>query len=297
MKAHLEVQIATYGGAGLQRLVTVAFLPRVEGVRYLVSCQGFMHQRDLDKAVPDELVCRPDIVVQWCAGKGVSLNRNTMLRCLFGERPHDKLTGEAWPVPVAVLFGDDDLKYNGESLRQLREYFVQHTDIDAATCQVKGGGDRVYGLLASAKALARLWWRFKYTPSCTISLRPECLCITTNVERHITAQTSTHAIAQAERPLILFPENMGVGTAYATAGEEDVFMCRLLRKGVKIRPTGLLLGAHLHSTTNERKADVPRLRAITMALKTVYPYTWPLFWIKACLRFRKVLPWRVAKPT
>ena len=92
----LEVLISTLGRDGIERVAKMV-LPRVDGVRYLVSWQK------PDGDIPQSLV-RPDMSVYRTSSMGISSNRN-----------------DAFDASTArlLLIADDDLIYTEEGLQSV----------------------------------------------------------------------------------------------------------------------------------------------------------------------------------
>lgn len=110
----LEVLIATYGQAGIDRLADMK-LPHVPDVRYLVSCQYAYSQPD----IPSSLI-REDIRIIFSHTRGLSVNRNNLLQ--NASAPY-------------CLIADDDLDFIGEGLQKVIEIFDHSPDISVISLQ------------------------------------------------------------------------------------------------------------------------------------------------------------------
>ncbi len=118
----LDIAISTYRPDGIRRLARCN-LPRIEGVRYVVSWQ--QHE---DAPLPRELV-REDVEVHRFDRAGQSLNRNNAF---------DHCTAE-W-----VMVSDDDLVYREEGIRELMESLARSPEVDFATFRSEREGAPKY---------------------------------------------------------------------------------------------------------------------------------------------------------
>lgn len=107
----LDIAISTYRPDGIRRLARCT-LPRIEGVRYVVSWQ--QHE---DAPIPRELM-RDDVEVHRFDRTGQSLNRNNAF---------DYCTAE-W-----IMVSDDDLIFREDGLRELMESLGRSPEVDFAT--------------------------------------------------------------------------------------------------------------------------------------------------------------------
>ena len=121
----LQVLIATYG----RRIESVdpAWLPRVDGVEYVVTCQN-PDGLGLDTSRLDS---REDVEIYYFADKGVSRNRNHGL---------DVATAEY------ILISDDDITYDARALAELIATFDADDDIDIVTTRSVTPEAHVYPL-------------------------------------------------------------------------------------------------------------------------------------------------------
>jgi hypothetical protein len=108
----LQVLIATYGQEGLLRIARM-FHPVIDGVEYLVSCQGAPEPIPL----PEKLR-RPDFKVEFSPTSGAAHNRNLLL---------DRLTADYG------LLSDDDISYSEEGLKGIIDILDENPDLDIAT--------------------------------------------------------------------------------------------------------------------------------------------------------------------
>lgn len=123
MALTLDVAISTYMPSGIQRVAAMN-LPRVEGVRYIVSWQE--HQNE---PIPQEIAERSDIEVYRFDNRGLSLNRNNAISKCKGD---------------IILFADDDVKYTAHGLNFVRHTFEQNPHVDVATFKSTDNLERNY---------------------------------------------------------------------------------------------------------------------------------------------------------
>lgn len=119
----LDVLIATHTPAGILR-VEAMDLPRVEGVRYVVSWQG--HE---GVPVPQRLAAREDVEIRRTDSHGLSNNRN----CAIDHARAD-----------IILFADDDIAYTPGGLQAVRKVFEADPALDMATFRHQGPVPKSY---------------------------------------------------------------------------------------------------------------------------------------------------------
>lgn len=112
----LDVLIVTHGDDGLMRVVEMN-LPEIAGVHYIVTWQT----SDC-KGIPDALV-RPDVEIHRNATIGSSINRNAGID--LARAPY-------------CLIGDNDLRYNVDSLQAVIDIFDSNPGLDVATFRHSG---------------------------------------------------------------------------------------------------------------------------------------------------------------
>ena len=117
----LEVLICTYGKDGLNRVAKMN-LPKVEGVRYLISLQT----NESHTPLLDELI-RKDISISTTNSTGLSNNRNNSI---------DNATGDI------CLIADDDLSYTAEQLQSIISVFKQNQHLDIALFRHSGNNNK-----------------------------------------------------------------------------------------------------------------------------------------------------------
>ncbi len=120
----LEVQISTFGVAGLRRVAKMK-LPEVEGVRYLVSLQN----PDGDAIEVPQALKRGDVEILEHADRGLSVNRN------FGIEHSNS---------DVILIADDDLDYTFEGLNFVKAVFENDPTLDFATFRHDGDDGKMF---------------------------------------------------------------------------------------------------------------------------------------------------------
>lgn len=121
----LDVMIATIRPDGIERVARM-YLPRVEGVHYVVAWQ-----MPGGAKVPESLASRDDVSVHPHDSVGLARNRNHALAC---TRPEAEIG----------LVADDDLTYTEEGLRKVISAFETHPEIDLALFKYDGATAKVY---------------------------------------------------------------------------------------------------------------------------------------------------------
>lgn len=119
--AKLQVLISTHGADGLEKVARQE-LPRLDGVEYIVSCQGGF------PAIPSQL-SRPDVRVIFTPTAGLSRNRNEALR--HATAPY-------------ALIADNDLRFYPEGLLAIIDAFDRNPDIDIAAFRIDTPTPRTY---------------------------------------------------------------------------------------------------------------------------------------------------------
>lgn len=209
----LEVLISTCGPEGLERTAAM-HLPRIEGVRYLVSAQ-----LPVPVQIPAALD-RTDVKVVFTPTRGLSVNRNHALAHATGD---------------VLLIADDDLEFDPDGLRQIIKVFEADAFLDFAAFRHTGGDGKWFP--SQGFSFADKEPKGYYLTSFELALR----------------RTSLPSD-------IRFPENMGVGTPCFGAGEENVFMLLMRRRGMNGRFFPITVACHPAFTTGAREATAAVLR-------------------------------------
>lgn len=114
----MDVAIATWQPEGIRR-VEAMNLPRVPGVRYVVSWQ----LPGSDPVIPESLAGRDDVYVCFTDKQGLGANRvNACAHC----------------DAEIILIADDDLIYTPDRLQAIIDTFDRNPDVDLATFQFIG---------------------------------------------------------------------------------------------------------------------------------------------------------------
>lgn len=185
----------------------------MEGVRYVVSMQ---YTEDSFKLlVPEMLTERDDVEVVFLKGRGLSRNRNNAIDAAYAD---------------ILLIADDDEKLSADALLQLRQIYEEDDTIDIALiqiCTLQGEPLKTYpqGRTSFESALKQGY----YPSSLEISLRRDKLSDS-----------------------LRFNTNYGLGSELLSAGEEDVFLCDALRRGLNAVCVPIMIGATEQATTGSR---------------------------------------------
>jgi len=108
----LDLAMATHKPEGIERVASM-MLPRMDGVRYIISWQA--HN---DYPVPSALTSRPDVEIHRFNATGQSLNRNNAI---------DHCTADI------ILHADDDVIYTEYGFSAIINSFQNNPDVDVAT--------------------------------------------------------------------------------------------------------------------------------------------------------------------
>lgn len=120
----LDVLICTFSMQGMERVAEMD-LPRVPGVRYVVSWQT----AGADPSEIPAALLRDDVVVSPVSSVGSSNNRNHAI--------------EVSTAPLC-LTADDDLRYTAEQLLSVIDTFEKNPDIDLASFRYSGPDGKAY---------------------------------------------------------------------------------------------------------------------------------------------------------
>ena len=229
----LQVVICTHGLDGLMRTAAMT-LPQLPRISWLVECQT-----DADAPLPDvpEALRRTDINVRFNHTRGLSANRNLMLRDATAP---------------FVLIADDDLAFHPGGLMQLVEIMQAHPDITLFCFRHDGPGRRRYPrgetpLLAHAL-------RRHYPCSCEIALRVDDV---------------------RERGL-RFNELAGIGAPVLCAGEEDLFVYHLLDSGLRGRFFPITVAIHPALSTYDAVRSPAVWITRGAVFRAIHPRSWLL---------------------
>ncbi len=119
----LDLALVTWRPEGIAR-VAAQQLPRVKGVRYVVSWQDHG-----DAPIPASLEQRDDMDIYRCEEKGISANRNNAISHCTGD---------------IILMADDDITYDADSLIAVIVAFETRPRLDIAMLQFTGTAQKPY---------------------------------------------------------------------------------------------------------------------------------------------------------
>lgn len=249
MKPLLQVLIVAYGPEGIAR-VAEGEHPRMDGVEYVVAWQ---RGGASDEAIPSGIALRQDFRIFPSDTSGISANRNEAFR--HASAP-------------LLLLSDDDLSYTAIHLQNVMDAFQADPDLAIAAFRyVSPQAPRSY-------------------PDHEFNLRqpPKGYFITSF---EIAVNRERILRDDPEESLLRFNESFGIGSHFC-AGEEDLFVDRILQAGLKGRFFPLDVAIHPGPTTGMRRASDPEFIRTKGAVVSV---THPLSWIpRMCvhaLRARK----------
>lgn len=225
IQPRLEVLISTIHAEGLQRVATMR-LPEVDSVRYLVSWQMPGSENGEQVPVPQQLL-RNDVVIYRSDSCGLSRNRNIALG--YASAPY-------------LLIADDDMDYDGESLKKLIDVFESYDTLDVLQLRYSGNGDN------------------RRYPDAVVSLNdgmPKGLSV-----------SSVEIAIRRERvvPTICFNEMFGLGAELFGCAEEQMFMLSARRAGLNCSFYPITIGHHKGVTTGTRNVTDERVIAAEGAL-------------------------------
>lgn len=193
--------------------------PHVEGVRYLVCCQNPEGEDVLPAA--EALHARGDTDVLFFKDRGLSRNRNHSLD--MSAAPY-------------LLIMDDDVKLDASGLEALIRCFDERPDLDFITLRVETGDARPRAFPPAGHNLRKKWRRYSAI-SFEIALRR----------------------SSVEKDGLRFSTLAGIGAPALGCGEEEIFVHRLIKAGLRGEYTGIRLGVHPGATTSERSAVRPEV--------------------------------------
>ncbi len=167
-------------------------LPRIEGVSWVVSMQ-YSDKQYLD-LVPSELKSRPDVVLTYLEGRGLSRNRNNAIEHAKGD---------------ILLMGDDDCLYKKSSLLEIIHFYEMNPSCDIV-------------LFAAANYNGA---PLKYYPSKLTSFQQAFKegFYPASVELSMRRGLGLH-----------FDTRFGLGSPLLCAGEEDVLIHDALKAGYNV---------------------------------------------------------------
>lgn len=225
----LDVMICTLGADGLRRVQAMT-LPRLDGVRYVVSCQD--PNGDAASVDLSDLKARGDIIFSFIKSRGLSRNRNNAMSLARAEY---------------ALIADDDLLYTADQLRAVIDTLDSHHDTDVAAFRYTGHDGNFAKIYPTAEHDLSQDFPHYYITSFEIALRTDSI----------------------RRKGLMFSELVGLGAPYLSAGEEALFVRRCILAGLHCRFYPITIVTHPGPTTATSRAAMPgviRAKGATMRL-------------------------------
>ena len=236
-KADIRVLIAAYGPDALERIASLPH-PRAQGVAYFVSWQ--CHQ---DTPVSRSLAEREDFMIFREESVGLCNNRNALL----------KYAGDG-----IALISDDDLAYASDHFENVRKAFGDNPE-----CHIL------------AFRYASQDYPKRYPGKGFDLKKPEKGYFVTSMEIALNAGLIKREFGSMKT--VEFHPAFGVNGTLFGSGEEDILICRLLRRGFKGRYIPAEICVNTESTTSERTGDTEGFIQTKGAVMTyISPLTWPL---------------------
>ena len=194
-----------------------AVLSPRDGVRWLISWQ---HADAEDTTpLPTALNGRDDVTVIEQQGRGLSRNRNNCLRHATGD---------------ILLIADDDCRYTHDGLQRVVDAFAGRLDLDLATFRMTSRDNT------------------KSYPSCEfdIAKRPKGYYITS-------FEMALRRSTVIDRCRLAFDERFGLGAPRFLCGEEELFVHKAIKSGLRCRFFPLDVVRHDDATTQATRATAP----------------------------------------
>ena len=197
------------------RHVPGMLLPETAGVEYVVSWQ--YTDPDVLATLPPVLRQRTDVTVCPLSGRGLSLNRNNALAHARGE---------------LCVIADDDVRYDADGLRTIRDTMASHPEVDIAQFRVRFyDGTWMKPYAAASYAFRPDDARCLYPSSVELVLRRRAL-----------------------RKGLRFNPLFGLGAPRLAAGEEEILLADAARLGLAIRYFPLCIARTAPGCTGSRFA-------------------------------------------
>lgn len=184
-------------------------------------------------SLPQQLSARSDVEIHFIEGRGLSANRNALL--------------DLASAPL-LMFADDDVTLYADGISAAMCVMAENPDIDGACFQPL---DKPHPYPDVSFVLKARTARRYYAMINEVVFRREAL----------------------KRSGVRFSLLMGIGAPYLQSGEDDLFICRVLRKGLHIRYFPIVTYNHLHASTGYRTQTPGVLRSRGAVLSAIYPLT------------------------
>ncbi len=178
-----------------------------------------------------------------------------------GLSKNRNLAIEAASAPICLI-SDDDLQYNAKALSDIITIFKQNKNMDIATFKYEGADHKIYS-----------------NETFNLTKPPKGF--------YITSFEIAFRLDTIKETGIKFNENFGIGAKFP-AGEEDIWISDLLKKGLNGRFFPINIASHMGQTTGTRRAHEPEFIKIKGAVFThTHPRIWPLHMLAHAWRNHK----------
>ena len=222
----VDIAMITYKPEGIRRLAANG-LPQLPGVSYVISWQA--HE---NAAVPAELV-RSDIKIFRFDGVGLSSNRNNSIEHCSSD---------------IVIISDDDVKFIGEGIDELRNVYAEHSEIDLITFIAKRHGSTCYP-----------------TNACKLESRLPKNYVVCSLELSFRRETAGWLRACPE---------LGLNSPRFHGGEDEMLLHTAIKRGLNCWFYPIMVCTHEHpSTGSKAHFTVGNLRANGCVIALTYPRT------------------------
>lgn len=221
-------------------------LPEVEGVRYVVVWQ---RQRAFDCEGWRNGLERADVQVVEMDGKGLCRSRNRAIDVAMSSLHN--------PLEDAVfVIADDDERLVPEVFERLRAVYERYPKMDAALMRLRSSVSGEY---------------FKTYP-------PKAVMYGRHPRSYYACSWEMTFRARVWHTGLRFDERFGLGSERLCAGEEEVLLTDMLRKGLRVLVVPEDIGFTDPHTTGDKVLDATVLRS----KGAVYGYQYG--WLRACAR-------------
>ncbi|MCR5820624.1 MAG: hypothetical protein K6F94_06750 [Bacteroidaceae bacterium] len=265
------------------KAVLPMLLPEEEGVRYVISWQqsklpatpsvaesaasnmlsvppAELAASNMLSVPPAELAARKDVTVASICGRGLCRNRNNAIETVL------QMLSDPLEDAVCVI-ADDDERLVPEAFARIRKAYDANPKLDGALFRIRSSADGGYFKVYPDKSMAYGIHPRSYYPS----------------SLEMTFRTRVWQTG------IRFNERFGLASEQLCAGEEEVLLADILRKGLSVRIIPEDIGMTDPNTTGGRAMDEKMLRS----KGAVYAYTHSIAWA-FCRSWREALSlgWR-----
>lgn len=243
----LEIQILITA-YGPDALEGIASLhhPENEKIEYLVSWQNY------DKArIPESIKGRKDFKMFFLESKGLSNNRNNLF---------SKIS-----APFVVI-SDQDIQYSEKNIEDLLAALKEYRDYDILMFK--------YNALNNIKSYPPHSFDLKNWPKNYYIGSPEIGLNVENIRK------------KGKLPDLKFNPAFGINGKYFPCGEEDIFIHKLLKKGLRGRFVPVETCSHMASSSTSDRIGSSQQFIETKGAVTFYihPFTWFLRMLAHAMR-------------